>query len=307
MRYDSIVERFGGLEEQIKTEMVDLTEEVYKTADMIESVEAKVDNISSRIDGIGKSLESNLKNLNGRFDDVKTDASGRFHVLHNTTRNRLCTQGWEKIYYVSHYDHEGRQVIPAGLPHTVNDFWALKEPELFDLVHLLRAYEIEGSRWQEHDHQRRSVVVVRQHGPNIPDLEKAVLTYSYKAHRELALELGLDYDRIAASFAQDERLSRLQLEAQSIVQRHGAHDVANGVPVQEQPQARQETTGSHSQESVNQNLPGTTPSRSGTSHNKRSQQQASLEIEPRQTRSQNNQKRKRETEPTKTRSTTAKA
>ncbi|KAL9578025.1 MAG: hypothetical protein Q9212_005988, partial [Teloschistes hypoglaucus] len=218
-----------------------VSREVRIVGDAVGSLKAKVNVIDSRISVLGNKVESVQDRMRERFSGAWTDSNLQFHLLQNITRNRLCTQGWEKIYPVAILDRPGRKDPPAGFPDTVGDFWALKEHRNFSkLLSLLEAYGIEGSGWMEPGDQKH-IQEDMIHPERMSDIRKALMLHPDKAHRALALELGLDYDRIAATFAQHENMPPVRVKEESSVPRQSVHTSANGTAQRTQPSVKRVT------------------------------------------------------------------
>lgn len=227
--------------------------------------------------------------------------------VENISRNRLCTHAWEKIRPIHAW---GSDTLPTYYPLTVKDFWTLKERDrcrpspsihsndmqlmllVWDLVHLLRTYSVSELGWDDDaDDATKDFRREMFANTNWDGLVKAAILYQGKAHRALASELGLDYDRIQNAMDEEED-STQQDEDQSEDEESMTEEAE--VPPTKSNSKRKQTQ--------------STRARSMTAGNSgRAQQSVVKEQEPTRTGLRSTQKRKRQEEATPTRRTRSKA
>ncbi|KAI4088899.1 MAG: hypothetical protein L6R37_008129 [Teloschistes peruensis] len=232
-----IIETHGG---PLKMNMETMSDSVRKVGDTVNSMEATVNMIDSGIDVLEGSVETIQHQLDEHFDITTTNTSLQFHRLQNIIRNRLCKLGWEKIFTVTTADRSGRNIRSESFPDTVGDYWALKEQRhFFKLLSLLIAYGIDGSRWKELG-DLRLIQEDMINPERMLDIRKALMLHPDKAHRALALELGLDFDRIAATFAQYENMPPRRVKEEYSVPRESIRTSASGASQRTQPSVKRE-------------------------------------------------------------------
>ncbi|KAL8669948.1 MAG: hypothetical protein Q9168_005482 [Polycauliona sp. 1 TL-2023] len=196
---DSLVARMGELEEKIDD--VDTV-----VATRLESTE---ESLVEKVDRLNKHTIKVLDTLDARTQRHLED----MRALH---RNALCTQGWQRIEPVRSLS--GRNALPRNYPGSVRSFWNLKDRSKSDaLTVLLQYYDVEGYQsWDQEDSPGTPISSAR---PTVnvclwppTTLRSAVHDHPEIAHRALALELGLDYDKVQVCMEAKLVSARLEME-----------------------------------------------------------------------------------------------
>ncbi|KAI4218959.1 MAG: hypothetical protein LQ349_008509 [Xanthoria aureola] len=205
--------------------------------------EAKINDIEEAVDSHLVETERTLRvQLDARFKKMESDLEDTRALRHNA----LCARGWQRVKPVGRRDGQGVHGLPPNVPQTVQCFWNLKDaskskicvspPELAIAAHvgpgetltgLLLFCEVRG--YQQWGQQSETAGVVSQAPvtgvvrmqPRAVALRAAIDSYPEIAHQALAMELGLDYDKIQAN-----------LERASVVDRTESGPSTSTVPSQ---------------------------------------------------------------------------
>ncbi|KAL8665800.1 MAG: hypothetical protein Q9202_001922 [Teloschistes flavicans] len=276
-------------------------------ADSESNAGTRFTSLDAQIYDLGTRVATTSTRLEGKMDWFQMRMYRQLDRVENISRNRLCTHAWEKIRPIHAW---GSDTLPTYYPLTVKDFWTLKERDrcrpspsihsndmqlmllVWDLVHLLRTYSVSELRWDDDaDDATKDFRKEMFANTNWDGLVKAAFVYEGKAHRALASELGLDYDRIQNAMDEEED-STQQDEDQSEDEESVIEEVE--VPPTKSNSKRKQTQ--------------STRARSMTGGNsRRAQQSVVKEQEPTRTGLRSTQKRKRQEEATPTRRTRSKA
>ncbi|KAI4254078.1 MAG: hypothetical protein L6R42_007334 [Xanthoria sp. 1 TBL-2021] len=213
----------------------------------IDGLEAKIDEIDTVVDErldrtewrLGRKLDCLDEHTGRRFKALEKKVQLHLDDTRALSRNALCTQGWQQVKPVSNPSNgNGLDIIPESLPDTVRSFWSLKKPSNSDtLTELLQYYQVQGyENWEQEEDAVVSIGPARLtgHAHLWPMLRSAVRSHPEIAHRALAMELGLDYDRIQAN-----------MENKSAVQQIGAAPTQSDesrVPEQDRKRRRVDAT-----------------------------------------------------------------
>ncbi|KAL8977232.1 MAG: hypothetical protein Q9205_006921 [Flavoplaca limonia] len=153
-------------------------------------------------------LEATVDGLDGRFDDV----DDKIDTAETNLEDRLEDLD-SKIDDVDSYLKDSRAISQNAL---LREFWQLKEPSKRDtLTEFVRSYKVQGyQQWGNQGNTEtretcetrtvRTSGLVRVRRDYIsPALRAAVQSHPDIAHRALAVELGLDYDKIRVNMERD--------------------------------------------------------------------------------------------------------
>ncbi|KAL8883783.1 MAG: hypothetical protein Q9192_007003, partial [Flavoplaca navasiana] len=167
------------------------------------------DEVDDKIDTAESNLNDRLEDLDSKIDDVDSYLQDSRAI----SQNALCTQGWQQVKPVRGTSAQGTSGVPHKFPQTVREFWQLKEPSKRDtLTELVRSYKVQGyHQWGNQGNTEtretrtvRTTGVVRVRRDYIsPALRNAVHSHPEIAHRALAVELGLDYDKIQVNMERE--------------------------------------------------------------------------------------------------------
>ncbi|KAI4254873.1 MAG: hypothetical protein L6R42_007003 [Xanthoria sp. 1 TBL-2021] len=222
--------KIDSMDDKIESELnliesgVDLVQSSIDSAELnldcrFDDIDTRVDRLEAKIDDIDAVVDERLdrteRKLGRKLDCLDEHTGRRFKALEKKmqlhlddtralSRNALCIQGWQQIKPVSNpSNRHGLDTVPESLPDTVRSFWSLKKPSNSDTsTELLQYYQVQG---YEHWEQEEDAVVsagparLTGHAYLWPMLRSAVRSHPEIAHRALAMELGLDYDRIQAN------------------------------------------------------------------------------------------------------------
>ncbi|KAL9002251.1 MAG: hypothetical protein Q9188_004807 [Gyalolechia gomerana] len=229
-------EQLGELNERIDNGFHDaignvegLNESVAGMDGRFNDVEGKIDEVESKVDEVEETVLSRLNevedDMKGCFTEVIDKMECRHENTQAVTRNGLCRHGWERVRPIRIQHGPGLRPIPPFFPQTVRRFWNLKHPlKRDDLIHLLYYYDIRGYQdWGlegEEVQDNGGWIWPDKYGNKSPSLKAAARLFPDVAHRALAAELGLDYDKIQACIERPQerepaRTSELLGETQS--------------------------------------------------------------------------------------------
>ncbi|KAL9577055.1 MAG: hypothetical protein Q9212_006623 [Teloschistes hypoglaucus] len=238
--------------------------------------------------GLG-TLQEHEKNANQRYDGL----SARLQNV----ENRVETNSrWLRAEINARID--------------VHNFRTLKEPGRFwNHALLLRTYGVTESGWDDDDDDARKKFNQRLLAIHEwTALEKATFVHRDKAHRALASELGLDYDRIQDAMNEKDRSTQPdedESEGQESVDDNQEEDKESVVDTQEEEEEVQ-VLPARSKNTRKQKQPA--PARSKAKNiSRRPQQPVGVKQEPTVTRSRQTQKRKRQEKSPPARRTRSKA
>ncbi|KAL8991522.1 MAG: hypothetical protein Q9169_007848 [Polycauliona sp. 2 TL-2023] len=132
-RFDDVDNRFNELDDKI--DAIDLEVD-------FDDVDKRFNELDDKVDGIDNVVETRLDStedrLGQRLDRLYEHSAKHFRTLETRmqrqlddtralSRNRLCTQGWQRIEPVSYFSNgRGPNTLPGTFPVTVQRFWSLK-------------------------------------------------------------------------------------------------------------------------------------------------------------------------------------
>ncbi|KAL9623702.1 MAG: hypothetical protein Q9204_007929, partial [Flavoplaca sp. TL-2023a] len=195
----------------------------------VEGLDGRFDDVDDKIDTAEKNLEDRLEDLDSKIGDVDSYLKDSRAI----SQNALCTQGWQQVKPVRGTSAHGTPGLPRNFPQTVGEFWQLKELSKSmsyhtawtrgfarmivgdTLTELVRSYNVQGyhhwgNQGNTETRETRETRTVRTSGLVrvrrdyiSPALRAAVQSHPDIAHRALAVELGLDYDKIQVNMERD--------------------------------------------------------------------------------------------------------
>ncbi|KAL9024547.1 MAG: hypothetical protein Q9180_007866, partial [Flavoplaca navasiana] len=224
-----------------------LESHIEKTEERIDELETKIDNIDDiverRFERSENWTDEKFTRLHGYTEDrlkaLEEKVQRHLDDSRALSRNALCTQGWQEIERLSApiYNRDS-EVLPRSFPETVRKFWRLKDRSKLDaLTELLQYYGIQGFQyWDQEEKPVARISLTRlifeAHLP--PMLRKAVHAHPEIAHRALASQIGLNYEKIQASMEGEPAVDRREPEVTT--------GDENTVPIQSRKRRRVEAT-----------------------------------------------------------------
>ncbi|KAL8852339.1 MAG: hypothetical protein Q9221_002835 [Calogaya cf. arnoldii] len=179
---------------------------------IVEDVDKRFDDLEAKVDGIQtivddrlgeteKWLNRRLDRLDSRFKALEKKMDFQHENMRALSHKGLCIEGWQYVLPVCRPGAEGRRILSPSHYYTVRSFWRLKEvTKRNDIAQLLYYYKVQGYRyWGAVDSVAEALLSSYANTCDKPELTAAVHSYPDFAHRALALELGLPYNKIQAN------------------------------------------------------------------------------------------------------------
>ncbi|KAL8814378.1 MAG: hypothetical protein Q9223_006388, partial [Gallowayella weberi] len=224
---DKITEGFDETQDKLECGFDELEHKINEVEAKIDKTEDKIDdverNLSYRIDDTDQMMEGRFDAVDKKMDaleakiiDIDTVMSDHFGKLKEKmefhfdnaralSQNSLCTQGWQRMKPVWRLNAQGERTLSRSFPHIVQSFWKLKQASQIgaNLTELLSFYKVQGDSLLETGNSIADAATgttwLSENGSKWSTLSAVVTSYPEKAHRALATELGLDYEKIQAS------------------------------------------------------------------------------------------------------------